>query len=428
MKAVVNNRIFLEATPELKRNLDTLLTYKIPGRLPMDPPFIIKNMKVVRSKLVSIPIGAFSLIPKEYEVIDNRVKHPVNFPTPLVTLRDDQKDVYNLVEDNCIINAKPGWGKTFTGLFIAAKLGQKTLIVVHTTNLRNQWAKEVEKVFGFKAGIIGGGKFDTDSPIVIGNTQSLYNKIPFISKEFGTLILDEMHHIPAASFSKLLDQNHARYKIGLSGTVKRKDGRHVYFKDYFSEEIHKPINDNVLTPEVHIHHPGFQFPDGGMPWANRVNDLEYNEEYQQYVASLATIYANKGHKVLVVAARTQFLVNVAKLIGDNAICITGETVKVEDREGLEQRLYGNRINVLAGAISIYKEGISINPLSCLIQGTPINNDPMLEQLAGRINRPHKEKNKTIIVDINLKGKTASNQARNRFAFYSKQGWKITTYQ
>ena len=45
-------------------------------------------------------------------------------------------------------------GKDIYGLAIAQKLGQKTLVVTHTTNLRNQWEKEVKKCFGIQPGRI----------------------------------------------------------------------------------------------------------------------------------------------------------------------------------------------------------------------------------------------------------------------------------
>ena len=59
-------------------------------------------------------------------------------------------------------------------------------------------------------------------------------------KEFGTIILDEMHHVSSPTFSKVIDTNYCRYKIGLSGTIERKDGKHVVFRDYFGHKIIKP--------------------------------------------------------------------------------------------------------------------------------------------------------------------------------------------
>jgi len=215
MKALISNRIYLEVTEEYKEFLSKELTYTIPSFNPRDPPFVIKNMARVRDKLVSIPIGRTDLIPKDYEVVDKRINIPVDFPEFKLPLRPSQQEVYDEIEDNCIINAWVSWGKTFTGLAIAGKLGQKTLIIVHTVPLRNQWAKEVEKVYGITPGIIGSGKFEIDAPIVIGNTQSLYRNILKINKQFGTIILDEMHHVSSPTFSKVIDTNYARYKIGL---------------------------------------------------------------------------------------------------------------------------------------------------------------------------------------------------------------------
>ena len=142
-----------------------------------------------------------------------RVDKSVDFPEFAFTLRESQQKVYDEVQDCAIINAWVSWGKTFTGLAIAGKLGQKTLVVTHTVPLRNQWAKEVEKVFGITPGIIGSGKFEIDAPIVIGNTQTLYRNIEKIRKEFGTIILDEMHHVSSPTFSKVIDTNYCRYKI-----------------------------------------------------------------------------------------------------------------------------------------------------------------------------------------------------------------------
>ena len=252
MKAVISNKIYLEVTQEYKEFLSKELTYKIPSYNPHNPPLIIKNMSRIRTDLVTIPVGRVDLIPESYEVVDKRLFKPVKFPEFRFTLRDSQKEVYDELDDNSIINAWTSWGKTFTGLAIAGKLGQKTLVVVHTTSLRNQWAEEVEKVFGFKPDIIGSGKFDINTPVVIGNTQSLYRKIPEVAKEFGTILLDEMHHVSSPTFSRIVDTNYARYKIGLSGTIQRKDGKHVVFRDYFGSKIFKPPKENYMVPSIDI--------------------------------------------------------------------------------------------------------------------------------------------------------------------------------
>ena len=414
----------MDCTEEVQERIDKELTYTIPTHNPLDPPEVIKNMGIIRNGLVSLPIGRTDLIPSNYEIVDRRVNKPVEFPEFKFELRPSQQAVYDEIEDNSIINAWVSWGKTFTGLAIAGKLGQKTLVVTHTVPLRNQWAKEVEKVYGFKPGIIGSGQFDLDAPIVIGNTQTLYRNVDKIRKEFGTVILDEMHHVSSPTFSKILDTNYCRYKIGLSGTIERKDGKHVVFRDYFGNTLFKPPKENYMTPTVHIVPSEIRFMDGArIPWANRVTKLANDEEYRHTIALLAAAYAAKGHKVLVVSDRVSFLKACSELTGDKSICVTGD-VSHEDRETLvDEILYGDK-NVLYGTQAIFSEGISVDTLSCLILATPVNNEPLLTQLCGRVIRKKEGKIDPVIIDIHLRGNTARKQASNRVGFYMKQGWDM----
>jgi len=424
MKAVISNRIYLEVTQEYKDFLDKELTYTIASYNPTDPPIVIKNMSRIRTDLVSIPVGRMDLIPNDYEVIDKRELSPVELPKFKFDLRKSQQAVYDAIEDNAIINAWVSWGKTFTGLAIAGKLGQKTLVVTHTVPLRNQWAKEVEKVYGFKPSIIGSGSMDLSGPVVIGNTQTLYRNIPEIRRAFGTVILDEMHHVSSPTFSKIIDTNYARYKIGLSGTIERKDGKHVVFRDYFGSTVYKPPKENFMPPTVHILNSEVRFMDGAkIPWANRVTNLANNDEYRHTVSLAAAAYAAKGHKVLVVSDRVHFLKACAERVGEEAICVTGE-VSHEDREKYMSEIREGKKKILFGTQAIFSEGISLNNLSCLILGTPINNEPLLTQLIGRVIRKEENKRDPVIVDIHLKGNTAKRQASTRMGHYMKQGYQI----
>jgi len=423
MKAILSNRIYLECTNEYQSFLDEELTYSIPPRRPTDPPIIIKNMGVIRSGLVSLPIGRMDLIPDDYEIKDKRNNIPIEPIDFKFTLRDSQQSVYDEVKDSCIINAWVSWGKTFTALAIANKLQQKTLIVTHTLALRGQWEKEIQKVFGVTAGVIGSGKFETNSPFVVGNVQTLYRNIDKIVSEFGTIILDEMHHVSSPTFTRIVDASKARYKIGLTGTMQRKDGRHVVFRDYFSSTVFKPPKENYLTPRVDIIHSGIRFLDGNVDWASRINALAYDWEYQNTMAMLAASYAAKGHKVLLVSDRVDFLKSCARLVGDTAVCVTGD-VPHEERGKLIKQIFTDK-DILFGTQSIFSEGISLDCLSCLILGTPVNNEPLLTQLIGRVIRMYDEKPQPVIVDINLEGRTARKQASARRGYYMRQGYEVS---
>ena len=423
-KAVLSNRIWVNFNEDLYEKVKEELTYKIPSKVPNDPPITIRLYSVIGNKFLTFPIGCQHLIPKDYQIVDNRIHKEVSWPDFKFKLRKSQQQIYDLVNDNCLINANVAWGKTFTGIAIAHKLKQKTLVITHTVNLRDQWIDEVNKTLGIKAGIIGSGIFNhKNKPITIANVQTLRKHINTLKKEFGTIILDEVHHTPAKIFSDCIDGMCARYKIGLSATLRRKDYMHVVIRDYFSKTVYKPLKENQMTPEVIMVQSDIPFSSNNMiPWANRVNELVDRPEYLELVTALANRMADIGHMVLVVSDRTEFLDRCNNKLGDRSVMVVGST---KNRDEIHQLLYDREADILNGAISIYKEGISLNFLSCLILAAPTNNDPLLEQLIGRILRVEEGKPTPVIVDIILKGATGKKQAQNRAAHYIRNGYKVT---
>ena len=426
-KAIISNRIYLDVNPQLQYTLVKALTYKIRKNIPGATHFtqfeIIKNYRFVGKTVISIPVGRQDLIPSDYEIIDKRILNEHPFPNPKLDLREGQIEVFEQVDDTCFINALVGWGKTFCALHIARKLGQKTLIVCHNTMLRDQWADEVEKLYGMPVGIIGSGRFDIDHSIVIGNIQTLTKVTTQISKEFGTVIIDEAHHCPASTFTAFIDGMYARYKIGLSGTMQRKDGKHILFKDFFGPKLYQPPQSNTLTPRVQIVKTGIALAQGE-PWVKKMNILLYDPDYQQVIAHIAHLQIQKGHKVLIIADRVEFLQNVGELIGEECVCITGGTT-YEERTELKRQIEEGEKSCIAGSRQIFSEGISVNILSCVILAGPIANDALLEQIVGRIQRMHPGKLDPLVIDMNFSGPSDRKQNKDRQAFYARKGWEVT---
>jgi len=430
MKAIISNKIYMVVEPALHRALEKELTYKVPSYNAPDQFTIIKNLKVINfniaggKMLVAFPVGRTDLIPKGYSVEDKRSYNQIeDFPKFQFELRPSQKDIVYDMQDNCIINAKVGFGKTFCGLALAARLKEKTLVVTHTVALRNQWEKEVVKTLGIKPGIIGSGKFNIDSPIVVSNIQSLVKYIPQLNREFGLLIVDEMHHVSSPTFTKVVDAMFSRYKVGLSGTIERKDQKHVVFKDYFGSKIYRPERENTMTPTVDVINSGVAFSNTNASWAEKVNVLKESYLYKNLVVRLADHYSSLGHKVLIVSDRVEFLKECSELSEYPSEVLIG-ALKEDQREEVINKISSGEVKQLWSTQSLVSEGISINPLSCIILGTPLNNMPLLEQLIGRIQRQAEGKLDPVVVDIKLEGWTVNNQFNNRLGHYMKQGYEI----
>ena len=421
-KAIISNRIYLTKTPELQAKCMSELKYVIPPKRPTARPEILLDMVVISNSVISIPVAKTDLIPADYTIIDKRVEVPVSFPEPSTALREDQKEILDLVTDNCLINAKPGWGKTFTALYIAKKLGQKTLVVTHNTTLRDQWITEVNKLFGIKAGKIGTGVYNADPDIVIANVQTLTKVMNTYNKDFGLLIVDECHKVPASTFKNIVDSSYARYKIGLSATIQRKDKKHIIIPDYFSTEIHKPKFDAAFKPSVLTIYSPIELNNRINHWVAKVSDLSKNPAYIELVLDLVRVQVAQGHQVLCLADRLEFLDKLHECTPNSALVTS--YVKMNEREEIHQRVWNREVDVLFGTTSIYKEGISINTLSCLILTTPINNAPLLEQLIGRITRHHEGKIQPVLVDIALKDRVSRKQYAERLHYYLQKGYKL----
>lgn len=303
---------------------------------------------------------------------------------------------------------------------------QKTLVVCTTTTIRDQWVAEVKKWFGFTPGVIGSGSFNIDTPIVIANIQTVRKHGVALSSVFGILVIDEAHHCCATTFTQIIDESRARYIIGLTGTLKRKDGLECTFKGYFGPTIYKPAVSNTLKPIIHAYTTNIQIPGNiTIPWALRINELMQNTTYRELILSLAVFYKEMGHKVLVVGDRVEFLEWLHDSIPESHL-ITGraDLKDTTTRNAIMAKVAEGPPTVLNASINIFSEGVSLNQLSCLIMVTSTNNESLVEQLAGRIMRIEEGKLHPIIVDIGLAGQTGTKHRVTRFGTYTKNEWEI----
>jgi superfamily II DNA or RNA helicase len=165
----------------------------------------------------------------------------------------------------------------------------------------------------------------------------------------------------------------------------------------------------------------------GDGWAVKINKLLYDTSYQQFIASVAKIQVAKGHRVLIVADRVEFLQNVKELIGEECVCVTGDT-DFETRKRIKKQVNSGEKTSVAGSRQIISEGWSVNSLSCVILAGPISApseaDGLLEQVVGRIQRNFPGKLEPLVLDMNFNDPPSRKQNLERLNFYKRQGWEI----
>ena len=426
-KAVVSNRIYLncEQGSELDEKLVKELTYEIDQQPVSEYPLIIRNMSRIGEGAMSIPSGRLDLIPEDYEFVDKRCYASAYIPEPSFVPRPSQQEAIDLLNDNGLVEAPVGFGKSIIGLGIAHNLQVKTLVVCTTTTIRDMWAGEVKKWFGIEPGIIGGGKYNLDSPIVISNIQTLRNKANKLTQEFGLVIVDEVHRSPAKTFTDTLNLLKARYKVGLSGTMVRKDGLHCVLQDYFGTRKFVGRVENTMEPTIHLWDVPVELnANEFIPWANKITQLIANEVYRESVVNLAKSYAGEGHSVLVVCDRTELLEYGHMETKEASLIITGKVTGGSIRQDIMDCISRREARILWATQSIFSEGVSLNELSCVILATPINNEPLLKQIIGRIQRQAEGKLEPVVVDIGLQGNTGRRHRTSRKGTYISEGWNM----
>ena len=106
-----------------------------------------------------------------------------------------------------------------------------TLVLVNRRELQAQWVARLAAFLDLtekSIGRIGGGAKKRTGVIDVALVQSLSRKgeVAGLVREYGHVVVDECHAMSAPAFERILDGTAARYVLGLSATVVRKDGHH----------------------------------------------------------------------------------------------------------------------------------------------------------------------------------------------------------
>ena len=128
--------------------------------------------------------------------------------------------------------APPGSGKTVVGANLVSRRKRNTLVLVHRTQLLEQWKSQLSIFLDLKpnqVGQIGGGKRKPNGSLDVATFQSLDRGEDGVDDSvatYGHVIVDECHHVSSVSFERVMREVRARYVVGLTATPRRRDGHH----------------------------------------------------------------------------------------------------------------------------------------------------------------------------------------------------------
>jgi superfamily II DNA or RNA helicase len=167
---------------------------------------------------------------------------------------------------NHIFESPTGSGKTVMGGKIACDLGQPTLIVVTKEDLLDQWRDTFLNVLKVNPALIGHVQQDTcdwqGKMFVTTMVQSLIipDRYPQeMYRHFGLLMLDEVHQMAADCFIRACQMVPARYRLGLSATPDRKDGKTKLLHWHIGPTLVKG-SVMAMKPKVLVVRTGWKIP------------------------------------------------------------------------------------------------------------------------------------------------------------------------
>jgi len=322
-----------------------------------------------------------------------------------------------------LFQAPCGWGKTYVACNLIAKANKKTLILVHTKLLFRQWINELKtQIPNIDIGTIGDGLFSIED-ITVGIYKSVLNNIEELHDRFSLLIVDEAHLCPADMFSQAVNSINCRAKIAVTATPKRKDGKHVYLDDYFTDFKSYAKDPRILLkPKVEIISTDITFMviDPKRDWSRQINKLSKNLEYLKLIAKIAIEKISNGRCPLILSDRLNMLKELNKIIPNSALMI-GATKEEERKEILEK--IGIKYKCILST-KLFDEGVSCHRLDTLFLTCPSNNPIKLEQRIGRIIREHEDKQNPLIIDFWLRGPIVNKQQKIRYEWYKLKKYEI----
>ncbi|HEY9736933.1 MAG TPA: DEAD/DEAH box helicase family protein, partial [Trichocoleus sp.] len=117
-------------------------------------------------------------------------------------------------------------GKTYLAQLAMQATPRSTLITVPTLDLMHQWYAHLEAAFpDVPVGLLGGGSRDS-TPILVATYDSAAIHAESLGNRYALLICDECHHLPSDFNRVIAEYAIAPYRLGLTATPDRADGRH----------------------------------------------------------------------------------------------------------------------------------------------------------------------------------------------------------
>lgn len=313
-----------------------------------------------------------------------------------------QQIVINAIEkkDLGIIVAPPGSGKTIVGLKIIADKKQPALIITHRKQIADQWIERIETFLGIpknEIGKIGQGKTKIGKQITVAMIQSLSKELEKpdarkILNAFGTIIVDECHHIPAETFRNAISKLQTFYLYGLTATPFRKynDSKLIFI--HLGEVIAEIKSNEISTskrPKIIIRNTELDVPFNSKTdkFETLSKILVHDSSRNKSILGDVINELQSDKKVVIITERKEHIDSLNQYLKQSyeVITLSGEDSESAKNSKWKLLKEGN-YQVLITTGQFFGEGTDLQNTNCLFLVYPFSFEGKLIQYIGRVQR------------------------------------------
>ncbi len=358
-------------------------------------------------------------------------------------LRDDQETAVEamLRHDIGVLQAPTAFGKTVVAAAILARRGVNSLVLVHRAELLRQWQERLQAFLDVAPnaiGCIGGGKAKPTGQLDIALMQSLVRKgeVNPLVQTYGQVIVDECHHIAAASFEAILRQVKARYVLGLSATLVRRDGlQPILFMQCgpIRHSAERPLGAPETLELVSRTHQIQELP-ADLQIQELMRRLAEDQHRTTRIVAEALACWGEGRKLLLLSERTDHITAIAAALTEqvpNLFLLHGRLNARQRSATLTalQALPPDAPRIVLATGRLVGEGFDHPPLDTLLLTMPVSWKGTLQQYAGRLHRQQSGKTSVRIIDwLDLGHPITQRMWERRLRGYRAMGYALLADQ
>jgi superfamily II DNA or RNA helicase len=357
-----------------------------------------------------------------------------------------------------IMEAPTGYGKTYLGAAVAQRLGQTVCVITTKQDIMKQWREALSNVLRIPEEEVYYWNGDTVPPpeatAVVALVQSVCKGPSRYPQEvydrFGFVIVDEVHRMGADVFSQAMWHFPARYRMGLSATPYRKDGRENVFQAHIgdvlvSTEV-KALNFKVIQARTGWEVPhiwNYQTKKKGpliIPWDRAIIGVKYLQEdvgRNQIIANFVRAALKKDRNIVIFSDTVDHLKFIREFLHDEGVLdeedfgfYVGLQSDVYKRPKKEQyKGYREELREQAASKSVcgatYKMASEATNKPWWDTAVLATSKADVVQIVGRIRREYPDKKTPVVLDlVDSNHEVFATFAKKRRKWYESEGAEV----